>query len=361
MPIALYGIRLWNYEGARVKGTMKELTKIQRRAAIWILGAFKTSPTGAVESLAGLILIHLQIRKLVFRNYIRMHTLADTHITRRVAAGENQADNVTYLPSKLSKKAKSPLINMWHHEKLVSVDILPFNEFNAPGNHLLDRFSDRVIYDISLIEGKNAKKRAKAREVRLTSLNETFEYSSKSDRCGVLITDASVPLLSTGKQAVAAWHVWHLDNFTSDFCASGLATSDNTETLAIAGALGGLVDFVDSISDIEEIHVFSDSTNALYHSIDPSIHSAQLSAITTLSILTLWIEENDKHRIIFHHVPNCEDYVFKPHRVVHNLATSTKIECGLSASRTIAFSKKQITDDVMSDWANQFRLSQYIG
>jgi len=34
MLITLYGIRLWNYDGARVKGTMKELTKIQRHAAI---------------------------------------------------------------------------------------------------------------------------------------------------------------------------------------------------------------------------------------------------------------------------------------------------------------------------------------
>jgi len=176
----------------------------QRRAAIWILGAFKTSSTGAVESLAGLIPIHLQIRKLVYRNYVRMHTLADTHIMRRVAADENQTDNVVYLPSKLSKKAKSPLIDMWRHEKLVLVDVFPFNEFNAPGNRLLDRFPDRVIYDITLIEGKNAKERAKAREVRLASLNEMFDYSSKSDKCAVLVTDASVPLLSTGKQAVAA-------------------------------------------------------------------------------------------------------------------------------------------------------------
>jgi len=193
------------------------------------------------------------------------------------------------------------------------------------------------------------------------SLNETFNYSSKSDKCGVLVTDASVPLLSTGKQAVAAWHVWYSDSFTSDFCAGGLATSDDTETLTITGALGCLVDFVDSISDIEEIHVFSDSTNAIHHSIDPSIHSAQSSAITILPILTPWIEGDDKHRIIFHHVPDCEDYVFKPHHAVHKLATSTKIECGLSASRTIAFSRKQITDDIMSDWANQFWLSQYVG
>jgi len=138
-------------------------------------------------------------------------------------------------------------------------------------------------------------------------------------------------------------------------------TSDDTETLAIAQALCYAVDFDDSISDIEEIHVFSDSTNAIFHSIDPSIHSAQSSTITMLSVLTSWMEENDNHRIIFNHIPNCEDYMFKPHRAVHNLATSTKIECGLSAACTIAFSRKQITDDIMSDWANQFRLSQYVG
>jgi len=126
---------------------------------------------------------------------------------------------------------------MWHHEKLVSVDVLPFNEFNTSGNCLLDRFPDRIIYDITLIEDKNAKERAKAREVHLASLNETFDYSSKSDKCTVLITDASVPLLSTGKQAVAGWHVWHSDQFTSSFCAGGLATSDDTETLVIAQAL----------------------------------------------------------------------------------------------------------------------------
>jgi len=73
------------------------------------------------------------------------------------------------------------------------------------------------------------------------------------------------------------------------------------------------------------------------------------------------MEENDKLRIIFHHVPNCEDYVFEPHWSIHRLATSTKIECSHSALRSIAFSRKQITDDIMSDWSNRFRLSQYVG
>ena len=69
LPIATYGIRLWFFKGTRYKGTLKDLTRMQRCAAICILGAFKTSPTGAVETLAGLTPIHLHIRKLVQRSY----------------------------------------------------------------------------------------------------------------------------------------------------------------------------------------------------------------------------------------------------------------------------------------------------
>ena len=34
LPIATYGIRLWFFKGAKYKGTLKELTQMQRRAVI---------------------------------------------------------------------------------------------------------------------------------------------------------------------------------------------------------------------------------------------------------------------------------------------------------------------------------------
>jgi len=37
---------------------------MQRKAALWILGAFHTSPTGGIKALAGLIPIHLHLKKL---------------------------------------------------------------------------------------------------------------------------------------------------------------------------------------------------------------------------------------------------------------------------------------------------------
>ena len=86
---------------------MKELTKIQRQVAIWILGAFKSTPMGAVESLACLILIHLQIRKLVYCNHVCMHTLADSHITCIMAATGDEAEFISmYHPSQLHNKCK---------------------------------------------------------------------------------------------------------------------------------------------------------------------------------------------------------------------------------------------------------------
>jgi len=194
MPITLYGIRLWYYNGACIKGTMKELTKIQRQVAVWILGAFKSTPIGVVESLASLIPIHLHIRKLVYCNHVCMHTLADSHITRLMAATRNEADFLSvYHPSRLCNKCKSPLVDMWANENLVDVFVLPYNKYNVPGYHLTDTYPECIIQDIVLIQGKTAKDKAKRREACFITLNQSFVHSSTSDSCIMIVTNVSVP------------------------------------------------------------------------------------------------------------------------------------------------------------------------
>ena len=47
---------------------MKILGKMQRRAAIWILGAFKTSPIDSLEAIAKLIPIKFHLQKLSSRS-----------------------------------------------------------------------------------------------------------------------------------------------------------------------------------------------------------------------------------------------------------------------------------------------------
>jgi len=64
LPIVLYGFQLWFYNKVPLLYYLKLLNKMQRRAAIWILGAFKISPSEEIEALAGLIPIKYHLQKL---------------------------------------------------------------------------------------------------------------------------------------------------------------------------------------------------------------------------------------------------------------------------------------------------------
>ena len=54
---------------------MSLLAAMQCKAALWILGAFRTSPTGGIKALAGLISIHLYLKKLVKQSCLKAATL----------------------------------------------------------------------------------------------------------------------------------------------------------------------------------------------------------------------------------------------------------------------------------------------
>ena len=63
LPIALYGFQMWYFNKAPISYHMKILNKLQRRAAIWILEAFKTLPAEGIEAIASLIPIRFHLQK----------------------------------------------------------------------------------------------------------------------------------------------------------------------------------------------------------------------------------------------------------------------------------------------------------
>jgi len=56
------------------------LGKMQRRATLWILGAFKMLPMLGIEAIAGLIPINLHLQKLGRRFQLKTHSLPSNHI-----------------------------------------------------------------------------------------------------------------------------------------------------------------------------------------------------------------------------------------------------------------------------------------
>jgi len=67
LPIALYRFQLWYYNKTPLSYHMKILDKMQRRAAIWILGAFKSLPSEGIEAIAGIIPIKFHLQKIAKR------------------------------------------------------------------------------------------------------------------------------------------------------------------------------------------------------------------------------------------------------------------------------------------------------
>jgi len=63
---------------------MKLLNKMQRRATIWILGAFKTSPSEGIDAIAGIISIKFHLQKLAKHSLIHPFKLPENHIVRNL-------------------------------------------------------------------------------------------------------------------------------------------------------------------------------------------------------------------------------------------------------------------------------------
>ncbi|XP_006454877.1 hypothetical protein AGABI2DRAFT_114622 [Agaricus bisporus var. bisporus H97] len=130
------------------------------QGARWITGAFRTSPMGAMSAMAGLMPLHLQLKKLFERSVIRINTLHPHHpvlslLERRKAKGSTLHPNALERKSKTIRKViKSPLDSVIDNPSSEIFD--PLSEHIKPGHWLVDRHPDKVKF---VLMPKNRKDR----------------------------------------------------------------------------------------------------------------------------------------------------------------------------------------------------------
>ena len=163
LPIALYSFQLWFYNKAPLSYHMKILGKMQRRATIWILGAFKTFPLKGLEAIIDLIPIKSHLQKLVGRSQLRSAILPANYLIRTFM--DNHTDthakpspySINLLMSCQKTIAKGHLINS--NNKLYGVfpAFSPFYlEFNL-GSRIVDLFPDCFSFNLASREKNNEK------------------------------------------------------------------------------------------------------------------------------------------------------------------------------------------------------------
>ena len=114
LPIALYRFQLWFYNHALLSYPLKALGKMKRRAAIWILGVFKTSPTEGIEAIIGLLPIKLHLQKLAGRSQLCTTSLLMNHIIRTLMDSSFGSPYNQY-PSSLDSFTKQQRANIKGH------------------------------------------------------------------------------------------------------------------------------------------------------------------------------------------------------------------------------------------------------
>ena len=160
MPIATYGFRLWFFAGAPTKAQVSLLAAMQRKAALWILGAFRTSPTGGIEALAGLIPIHLHLKKLVKQSCLRAATLPSQHILISLLSAKHSKSapphpqSLALLNDTQCACLKGPLLDTEASLLNLTECFNPLDAEATPGCRLLEKLSTSLIISPFTLKSK---------------------------------------------------------------------------------------------------------------------------------------------------------------------------------------------------------------
>ncbi|CAA7269037.1 unnamed protein product [Cyclocybe aegerita] len=351
VPIATYGYRLWYFDGACNKGVMNQLKWMQRKAALWITGAFCTSPTGGLEALAGLIPVHLMLKKLATRAVYHVATLSDTHPLRSMM-GEGllkravpHAPSATLMTPAMRGKVKSTVMEVDERVHTLTESFEPFAPEACPGDRLLDRYADHLHFD-----------KHNPTQDRRPYLDKLIA-NARADPLTVLVaTDGSVPWSNQYQAASAAIIYKGHHKLGRTHYVSGRVTAPDAELNAIACAVHLAV----KQANCQHIMVFTDSMGLAHKAVDPSVYSGQAFSLSVCHALQEWFEVDDLRRITFVYVPSALRWDI--HGEAHKYVTELKVRVGChKTENSIDVLCSQAAHSSLDGWGSMFQDRTYRG
>ncbi|CAA7269042.1 unnamed protein product [Cyclocybe aegerita] len=349
VPIATYGYRLWYFDGARNKGAMNQLKRMQRKAALWITGAFRTSPTGGLEALAGLIPVHLMLKKLATRAVYRVATLSDTHPLRSMM-GEGllkraapHARSAALMTPAMRGKVKSTVMEVDERVHTLTESFEPFAPEARPGDWLLDRFADCLHFD----------ERDPAQD-RRPYLDELIARARADPLTVLAATDGSVPQSNQYQAASAAIIYKGHRELERTRYVSGRVTAPDAELNAISCAVRLAV----KQANCQHIMVFTDSMGSAHRAVDPGVHSGQAFSLSVCRVLKEWFEADDLRRVTFVYVPSALRWDI--HGEAHKYVTELKVRVGRrKTDNSIDALRSRAAHSVLDSWSSTFQDPTY--
>ena len=345
LPIALYGFQLWFYNRAPMSYHMKVLNKMQRRAAVWILGAFKTSLLEGIEALAGLIPVKSHLHKIAKRPQIRPFKLPKSHILNCLMDDFPHLHNplkVSSLTHRQETLSKGHLIDSKTKSYGIFPSFSPLDPEFTPGHRIIDNFSDRFSFNVvnKTEKGKNNR--------RAQELDEMALRSSSTLNTALVITDASIKNDIT--TSVAHIHSTICPLIKTVHHAS-FVTSSEAELFAIRCGINQAC----ALDNVSKIVVVTDSIHVAKKIFDPGSHPLQIHSAAILSNLWTFFSVNDSNSIEFWECPS--KLKWKLHHEVDKDSKSFMVTPFFPSKTSWDFCKKSDSDDLINLWKMTFQAS----
>ena len=265
---------------------MKILDKMQRKAAIWILGAFKTLPLEGIKAIAGIIPIKFHLQKITRRSQIHLFKLSTNHILRNLIDESlplsiiPNPHSIGLLTNHQRILTKGYLIDSYNKVHGIFPSFSPLNSEFSPGHCIIDNFSDR--FSFNLVNKKEKEKDKFCAQ----ELDDMVLHNSSLSHTALVITDASIKNNIT----TSILHV-HIVNhpLTKTVHHASFMTSTEAELFAIRCGINQAC----SNDIVFKIIIVTDSIHTAKKIFDSESHSYQLH--TAAILCELWGFFNSNH------------------------------------------------------------------
>ena len=269
---------------------MKILRKMQRRATIWILGAFKTLPTDSLEAIARLIPIKFHLQKLTSRSQLRSATLPKNHLIRSLMDDphnlltKHSSHSIKLFTKRQKSNIKDHLINS--NNKLFGVfpSFFLLNPEFILGSRVVDIFPDQFSFNLAN-KGIN-------NNSHIQQLDNMTLQSSSSPNTAIVVTDTSI------KNNIAT-SISHIHTFNQPMIKTVHYTAFVTSIKAELFAIRCSINQACSSENISKIIIVTNSIHAARKIFDDKSNPYQIHSTAVLCELQHFFSTGQENSIEF--------------------------------------------------------------
>jgi len=276
---------------------MKILNKMQRRAAIWILGAFKTSPMEGIKALVGLMPIRFHLQKIAKRSLIRPFKLPNNHILKNLLNDDHLSNksynshNIGSLTNRQRSLTKGYLVDSNIKSYGIFPSFSPLDPEFFPGHCIIDNFSNHFSFNLVNKKEKNQNK------ICDQELDDMVLHCFSEPHTALVITDASI------KNDIAT-SISHIHSANRPLIKTvhhaSFVSSMEAELFAIRCSINQAC----SINNVFKIVIVTDSIHTAKKIFNCESHPYQIHSAAILRELHTFFLSNESNSIEFWECPS---------------------------------------------------------